>query len=240
MLIAALVVFAFWCAACLVWPLTGSVVPWDSKNHFYPMLRYLGAAIEHGELPLWNPYHFSGHPVGRRSAIASLHADHAAVRLARALAVHAAVRRRGVRAFPAGRLRHPGPVPPARLARGRRRHRRDDLHLGRLRLGPPAAHGHDRQLRVLPARAAFARGGARPPLLPVRRDVRGRRRRHDGGARPGRVPVRADSDRRRGLARRGGRASASSTCASAPACSSPWASPAAPCSPSRCFSPCSS
>ncbi len=62
MRVAALVVFAFWCAASLVWPLTGSVVPWDSKNHFYPMLRYLGAAIAHGELPLWNPYHFSGHP----------------------------------------------------------------------------------------------------------------------------------------------------------------------------------
>ncbi len=48
------------CAA--IWPLTGTVVPWDSKNHFYPMLRYLGAALAHGELPLWNPYHFSGHP----------------------------------------------------------------------------------------------------------------------------------------------------------------------------------
>jgi hypothetical protein len=40
----------------------GAVVPWDSKNQFYPFLRYLGAALEHGELPLWNPYHFSGHP----------------------------------------------------------------------------------------------------------------------------------------------------------------------------------
>ena len=60
--IAALAVFAFWCVAALVWPLTGTVVPWDSKNHFYPMLRYLGTALQHGELPLWNPYHFSGHP----------------------------------------------------------------------------------------------------------------------------------------------------------------------------------
>src|ERR687893_1336697 len=60
--LAVLAVFAFWGAAALVWPLTGSVVPWDSKNHFYPMLRYLGIALEHGELPLWNPYHFSGHP----------------------------------------------------------------------------------------------------------------------------------------------------------------------------------
>src|SRR5215217_9146192 len=56
------VVLLFAAAAALMWPLTASVVPWDSKNHFYPMLRYLGAALEHGELPLWNPYHFSGHP----------------------------------------------------------------------------------------------------------------------------------------------------------------------------------
>lgn len=56
-----LVVFA-WAIAAAIWPLTGTVVPWDSKNHFYPMLRYLGAALANGELPLWNPYHFSGHP----------------------------------------------------------------------------------------------------------------------------------------------------------------------------------
>ncbi|MBY0298240.1 MAG: hypothetical protein K2X71_19775, partial [Methylobacterium sp.] len=55
-------VLLFWAAAAAVWPLTGSVVPWDSKNHFYPMLRYLGAALANGELPLWNPYHFAGHP----------------------------------------------------------------------------------------------------------------------------------------------------------------------------------
>ncbi|WP_279356339.1 YfhO family protein [Methylobacterium indicum] len=55
-------VLLFWAAAAAVWPLTGAVVPWDSKNHFYPMLRYLGAALANGELPLWNPYHFAGHP----------------------------------------------------------------------------------------------------------------------------------------------------------------------------------
>src|SRR4051794_117564 len=62
LLAAVLAVVLFWAAAAALWPLTGSVVPWDSKNHFYPMLRYLGTALEHGELPLWNPYHFSGHP----------------------------------------------------------------------------------------------------------------------------------------------------------------------------------
>lgn len=55
-------VLLFWALAAAVWPLSGEVVPWDSKNHFYPMLRYLGAALASGELPLWNPYHFSGHP----------------------------------------------------------------------------------------------------------------------------------------------------------------------------------
>ncbi|KMO41672.1 hypothetical protein VQ02_04900 [Methylobacterium variabile] len=55
-------VMLFWAAAAAIWPLNGAVVPWDSKNHFYPMLRYLGAALANGELPLWNPYHFAGHP----------------------------------------------------------------------------------------------------------------------------------------------------------------------------------
>jgi Bacterial membrane protein YfhO len=56
------IVLLFAAAAAALWPLTNAVVPWDSKNHFYPMLRYLGTALEHGELPFWNPYHFSGHP----------------------------------------------------------------------------------------------------------------------------------------------------------------------------------
>jgi hypothetical protein len=42
--------------------MTGAVVPWDSKNHFYPMFRFLADALQHGEIPLWNPYHFAGHP----------------------------------------------------------------------------------------------------------------------------------------------------------------------------------
>src|SRR3954451_11027960 len=56
------VVLLFAAAAAAMWALARSVVPWDAKNHFYPMLRYLATALEHGELPLWNPYHFSGHP----------------------------------------------------------------------------------------------------------------------------------------------------------------------------------
>ncbi|WP_246215615.1 YfhO family protein [Microvirga makkahensis] len=62
MLLALGLILAGWALAAAVWPLTGSVVPWDSKNQFYPTLRYLGAALSNGELPLWNPYHFGGHP----------------------------------------------------------------------------------------------------------------------------------------------------------------------------------
>lgn len=48
---------ATWC-----WQSTGTVVPWDSKNHFYPMFRFLADALHRGEVPFWNPYIFAGHP----------------------------------------------------------------------------------------------------------------------------------------------------------------------------------
>jgi hypothetical protein len=44
------------------WWFSGAVVPWDSKNHFYPMFRFLAESLQRGEIPLWNPYHFGGHP----------------------------------------------------------------------------------------------------------------------------------------------------------------------------------
>ncbi|WP_026606234.1 hypothetical protein [Methylocapsa acidiphila] len=52
----------FFALALACWLLSGTVVPWDSKNHFYPMFRFLGDAFQRGEIPLWNPYHFAGHP----------------------------------------------------------------------------------------------------------------------------------------------------------------------------------
>ncbi len=45
-----------------IWLWNDAVVPWDSKNQFYPMFRFLGEQISLHEIPLWNPYHFSGHP----------------------------------------------------------------------------------------------------------------------------------------------------------------------------------
>lgn len=60
--LALLSVLLLWGVAAAIWPLCGSVVPWDSKNHFYPMFRFVGASLADREWPLWNPYHFSGHP----------------------------------------------------------------------------------------------------------------------------------------------------------------------------------
>jgi hypothetical protein len=48
--------------AAILWHKGGLVVPWDSKNHFYPMFRFLAEALSRGEWPAWNPYHFGGHP----------------------------------------------------------------------------------------------------------------------------------------------------------------------------------
>lgn len=52
----------FMALAAAMWIASGAVVPWDSKNHFYPMFRFLGEALRRGEIPLWNPYHFAGYP----------------------------------------------------------------------------------------------------------------------------------------------------------------------------------
>jgi len=55
-------VLAFAATSFLCWQWNGMVVPWDAKNHFYPMFRFLAEALHRGEIPLWNPYHFGGHP----------------------------------------------------------------------------------------------------------------------------------------------------------------------------------
>lgn len=51
-----------WAMMVARWWAADAVVPWDSKNHFYPMLRFLADGIRGGEIPLWNPFHFSGFP----------------------------------------------------------------------------------------------------------------------------------------------------------------------------------
>ncbi|MGI8569264.1 MAG: YfhO family protein [Methylocella sp.] len=60
--LAVLSLVIFYGLALAAWLSSGTVVPWDSKNHFYAMFRFLGDALHNGEIPLWNPYHFGGHP----------------------------------------------------------------------------------------------------------------------------------------------------------------------------------
>jgi hypothetical protein len=57
-----LLIAAIWLAAASRWVITDTVVPWDSKNQFYAFFRFLALAFHSGELPFWNPYHYSGHP----------------------------------------------------------------------------------------------------------------------------------------------------------------------------------
>ena len=54
--------FLLWCLAASRWLLNELVVPYDAPNHFYSMLRFLAGRLHEGEVPLWNPYHFGGHP----------------------------------------------------------------------------------------------------------------------------------------------------------------------------------
>jgi hypothetical protein len=60
--LASLSLAIFYGLALASWLVARTVVPWDSKNHFYAMFRFLGDALQSGEIPFWNPYHFGGHP----------------------------------------------------------------------------------------------------------------------------------------------------------------------------------
>jgi hypothetical protein len=53
---------AVWICAAARWIARDAVVPWDSKNQFYAFFRFLSATLHAGEWPLWNPYHYGGHP----------------------------------------------------------------------------------------------------------------------------------------------------------------------------------
>ena len=55
-------VFAIAVISALHWFIRDAVVPWDSKNQFYAFFRFLAETLHIGAWPLWNPYHYSGHP----------------------------------------------------------------------------------------------------------------------------------------------------------------------------------
>ncbi|HEY7610941.1 MAG TPA: hypothetical protein VIF14_17065 [Alphaproteobacteria bacterium] len=57
----AVLLVALWALWCWPWFLGGLTIPWDSKNHFYPQLRFLAASLHGGQSAAWAPYVYSGH-----------------------------------------------------------------------------------------------------------------------------------------------------------------------------------
>ena len=60
--LAALIIGAAWLIYALPWLFGGMVIPWDAKDFYYPMLRFLAASLAQGEPGQWNPYLYSGFP----------------------------------------------------------------------------------------------------------------------------------------------------------------------------------
>lgn len=60
--IVSLVIIAFWGLTAAAYQIEAVTIPWDAKSQFYNFYRFVGRALSQGELPLWNPYHFSGFP----------------------------------------------------------------------------------------------------------------------------------------------------------------------------------
>lgn len=55
-------ILAFWVVTIAAYTIEATTIPWDAKSQFYNFFRFVGRALSQGELPLWNPYHFSGFP----------------------------------------------------------------------------------------------------------------------------------------------------------------------------------
>lgn len=60
--IVGLAILAFWGLTAAAYQIEAVTIPWDAKSQFYNFYRFVGRALSQGELPLWNPYHFSGFP----------------------------------------------------------------------------------------------------------------------------------------------------------------------------------
>ena len=52
-----------WLVFCMPWFVDGKVIPYDAKNHFYAMIRFVAASFHSGESLSWSPFHFGGFPM---------------------------------------------------------------------------------------------------------------------------------------------------------------------------------
>lgn len=60
--LAALALALAWFVYAVPWLFHGLVIPWDAKDFYYPVLRFLAASLAQGEPGQWNPYLYSGMP----------------------------------------------------------------------------------------------------------------------------------------------------------------------------------
>jgi hypothetical protein len=52
-----------WLLLCKPWFFDRQVIPWDSKDQFYPFARFISQSIRSGDSPFWNPYVYAGYPM---------------------------------------------------------------------------------------------------------------------------------------------------------------------------------
>ncbi len=60
--LAALALAVAWFIYVIPWLFQGYVIPWDAKDYYYPVLRFLAGSLAQGESGEWNPYLYSGFP----------------------------------------------------------------------------------------------------------------------------------------------------------------------------------
>ncbi len=58
-----LILTVAWVSFCWPWFFDGRIIPYDAKNHFYGMVRFVASAWHSGENPSWSPYHYGGFPM---------------------------------------------------------------------------------------------------------------------------------------------------------------------------------
>ncbi|SCZ68211.1 hypothetical protein SAMN04488118_107198 [Epibacterium ulvae] len=58
-----LAIIAIWGIFCWPWLLDGRIIPYDAKNHFYPMIRFVAEAWHSGADFGWSPHHYGGFPM---------------------------------------------------------------------------------------------------------------------------------------------------------------------------------
>lgn len=57
-----IILFLFVCAAYWQVSLFYGSLKWDTANQYYPWRYFLSECLQHGALPLWNPYQLGGYP----------------------------------------------------------------------------------------------------------------------------------------------------------------------------------